>query len=193
MRWIVPLLIAIAPVQALQADSTDRLSYVLMTGAGNDSMMSGSVDDLNRAEALRAGHAPMLYVRQDGVAYVIRDPAILRRADAIVRPQHELARRQGDLGRQQGELGRRQGLLGAEQGRLAAMMVSARLRDTGDLGRQQGELGRRQAELGAQQAALGRQQEALGREQARLGELSKPQLRALIADAVRRGMAQRVD
>ena len=60
MRWIVPLLLAVAPVQAAGAQSnypaySDRLSYVLMTGSGTDSMMNGSTDDLSRAQAYRAG------------------------------------------------------------------------------------------------------------------------------------------
>ena len=192
MRWIVPLLLAIAPVQAAYADSADRLSYVLLTGDGSN-MMSSSSDDIRRARALQAGGAPLLFVRQNGVAYVIRNPAILGRANAIMAPQRELGRRQGALGEQQGELGRKQGALGAEQGRLGALMMNSTPRQMGELGRQQGELGRRQAALGEQQAILGRQQAALGRHQARLAEAAKPKLRALVADAIRRGLAQRVD
>lgn len=197
MRYIVPLLIAIAPAQALTAQSfntapADRMSYVLVTGNG-DSSMNGSTDDLRHARSLRAGNSDMLYLRQGGSAYVIRDAALIGRARAIVKPQQELGERQGALGRQQGELGRRQGELGREQGRLGALMADATARRMGELGRQQGELGRRQAALGKQQAALGSRQAELGREQARLAELTKPQFRALVADAIRRGLAERVD
>ena len=197
MRWILLLLIAIAPAQAAYAKtansaSADRLSYVLLTGDGTN-MMSGSTDDIRRARALQAGKAPLLFVRQDGVAYVIRDPAILRRAEAIMLPQREIGRRQGALGAQQGELGRRQGKLGAEQGRLARLMLDSPARQMGEFGRQQGELGRQQGELGRQQGILGQQQAALGRHQARLAQAAKPKLRALIADAIRRGVAQRVN
>ena len=202
MRWIVPLLIAIAPalapVQALHAETTihssssDRMSYVLITGDGNSSM-SGSTDDFRRAQSLRAGNAPLLYVRQDGAAYVIRDPAILARAKAIMAPQQELGRRQGELGRQQGDLGRRQGALGREQGRLGRLMADSTPRQMAELGKQQAALGRRQAELGSHQSALGARQAELGREQARLAELAKGQFRALVAEALRRGVAQRVD
>ena len=192
MRWIVPFLIAIVPAQAAYADSADRLSYVLMTGDGSN-MMSGSMDDIRSARSLQMGAAPMLYVRQDGVAYVIRDPVVLRRAEAIMAPQQELGRRQGELGAQQGELGRRQGELGREQGRLGAMMADARVREVAELGRQQGELGRRQGELGRQQGELGRQQGELGKLQARMAKLAQPKIRALVADAIRRGLAQRVN
>ncbi len=194
MRWIVPFLIAIAPAQAAYAESGDRFSYVLFSSGGNtSSMMNGDSDDWRRARDLRAGDAPMLYVRQDGVAYVIRDPVILARAEAIMAPQRELGRRQGILGAQQGELGRRQGELGREQGRLGAMMADARVRELGDLGRQQGELGRQQGELGRQQGELGRQQGALGKEQGRMAKLAQPKIRALVAEAIRRGVAQRVN
>lgn len=197
MRWIIPLLIAIAPAQAAAAKvantaSADRLSYVLLTGDGSN-MMSGSTDDIRRARGLQAGNAPLLFVRQDGVAYVIRDAAILRRAEAIMLPQRELGRRQGALGAQQGELGRKQGKLGAEQGRLGRLMLDSTPRQMGELGRQQGELGRQQGVLGEQQGILGRQQAALGRLQARLAQAAKPKLRALIADAIRRGVARRVN
>ena len=198
MRWIVPLLLAIAPAQSAMAhpmdgQNGDRMSYVLYSGGNGSSMSSGSSTDFRLAERYRAGNAPLLYVRQDGAAYVIRDPAILRRAEAIMAPQRELGRRQGALGQQQGELGRRQGALGREQGRLGRMMADARVREMGDIGRQQGELGRQQGELGRQQGALGRRQGELGREQARLARLAEPQFRALVAEAIQRGVAQRVD
>ena len=193
MRWMIPFLIAIAPVQALHADSADRMSYVLLTGKDGSAMMNGSTDDVRRARSLQAGDASLLFVRQGGVAYVIRDPALLRRAEAIMAPQRELGRRQGELGKQQGELGRRQGELGAEQGRLGAMMANARVSELGELGRKQDELGGRQGELGKQQGELGKRQGDLGREQARLAELAKPQFRALLDEAIRRGLARRVD
>ena len=193
MRWIVPLLIAIAPAQALHAQSADRLSYVLIADGQGSTMINGSMDDFRRAERYRAGNAPLLYVRQDGAAYVIRDAAILRRAEEIMRPQQELGKRQGALGDQQGELGRRQGQLGAQQGRLGALMANASAREMGELGRQQAALGRRQSELGEQQAALGARQAALGREQARLAALAQPKFRALVAEAIQRGVAQRVN
>jgi hypothetical protein len=198
MRWIVPLLIAVVPVQSASAETantthSDRLTYVLLTGGDGSAMMSGSSEDIRRARSLQAGNAPLLYVRQNGAAYVIRDPAILRRAETIMQPQRELGKRQGELGRQQGALGRQQGELGRQQGELGRQMADARVRELGELGRQMGELGRRQAALGEQQAVLGRQQAALGREQARLAELAQPKFRALVDEAIRRGLAQRLD
>ena len=194
MRWIVPLAFAIAPISALHAaHSADRLSYVLVTNQGHESSMSGSSDDLSRAEAFAAGGSDLLYVREDGAGYLIRDPSILREAEAIMRPQQELGRRQGELGRQQGELGSRQGALGAEQGRLGALQANSTPREMAALGSRQAELGSQQSALGAQQAALGQRQAELGREQARAAEVTQRQIHDLVERAIHRGLARRVD
>ena len=177
---------------AAHDDSADRLSYVFYADGSGNSMGSGSTDDWQRAKALRAGNEPFLYVRDDSGAYVIRDAATLARVKEIMAPQQALGRRQGALGKQQGELGRRQGALGAEQGRLARQMTDARVREMGELGRQQAALGSKQSELGAQQAALGAQQAELGRQQAEAARIAQPKFRALVADALRRGLAQRL-
>ena len=172
MRWIVPLLLAVAPAQSAVAEASDRISYVLFDGSGDRTMMSGSSDDVRLAERYRAGSSPLLYVRDGAAAYVIRDPALLRRVQAIMEPQRQLGERQGALGRQQGELGSRQAALGAEQGRLGALMASSAPR---------------------QMNSLAERQAALGREQARLAALARPQFRALVNEAIQRGLAQRVD
>lgn len=198
MRLIVPFLIAISPVPLAYAvpalaHPSDGLSYMLLSGDGHNTMINGSWDDYRFAERYRTGNAPLLFVRNQGATYIIRDPAYLRRAEAIVAPQQKLGEQQGALGRQQGDLGRKQGKLGQEQARLGRMMADTPPRQMGELGRQQGELGRQQSALGAQQAALGKQQAALGKEQARLAELAKPQFQALVSEAIQRGVAQRVD
>lgn len=198
MRLIVPLLIAITPAQALHAQtfsgsSSEGLSYVFYSNGAVSSTGSGDISDFKLAHSHRAGKAPLLYVRDNGASYIIRDPAFLRRAQAIMRPQQELGQRQGALGRQQGVLGKRQGALGAEQGRIGRLMADSTARRMGDLGVQMAALGRRQTELGEQQAALGRQQAELGRQQARLAEVAQPKLRALVNEAIQRGAAQRVN
>jgi bla regulator protein blaR1 len=186
---MVDATVAVAgPVQ-----SADHVSYVLFASNSDSISMSGSTDDIRRARALRNGHEAMLYFRQGSAAYVIRDPATLRQAKAIFKPQEDLGTRQGELGRRQGELGKKQGELGAEQGRLGTLQANSPPRQATELGRQQGELGRRQGELGAQQGELGRQQGELGREQARLGSIAQEKIKVLLADAIRRGLAHRVN
>lgn len=197
MRRTIPLLLALAAPLATSSAATaqpaDRFSYVLLDTGNNDNVMSGSSDDFRRAERYRAGRSPLLYVREDGRAYVIRDAALIQRAQRIVALQRELGDRQSKLGDQQGALGNRQAALGAEQGRLGAQMANTPVKYVASLASQQAELGRRQSELGAQQAALGARQAELGRQQARLAEQAKPQFRALVAEAVERGLAQKVD
>ena len=157
LRIAVAALSALAMSIPSTATAGDRTSYVLFSPGSESISMSGSTDDISRARAFRRGSEALLYVRENGAAYVIRDPATLAQAQELFRPEEELGARQGELGQRQGELGRRQGELGAQQG---------------ELGRQQGEL---------------------GREQARLAQIAQEKLQVLVAEAIRRGLAQRVD
>jgi hypothetical protein len=160
-----------ALAMASPAPTADHAYYVLFTPGSESVMMSGSTDDITRARALRHGNEAMLYARVNGVAYITRDPATLRAAAALFKPQSEMGAKQAELGSRQAELGSRQAALGAKQAAL----------------------GRQQDELGRQQDALGRQQDALGREQDRLGQIARAKFDALLSDAIRRGLAQRVN
>jgi hypothetical protein len=184
---------SIALPVAAGAIQSDGPSYVLLTPGSQSSTMSGSTDDLRRARALRVGREGLFYVRRNGAAYVIRDAATLRRAEAIFGPQQALGARQAELGSRQAALGSRQAALGAEQARLGARQAGAAPRQAAALAERQEALGRQQDALGRQQDALGRQQDALGREQDRLGREAQARLLALVAEAIRRGLAQRVD
>jgi hypothetical protein len=175
------------------AQPSDRTSYVLLSPGSTSSTMSGSTEDLQRARALRNGREGLLYVRQDGAAYVIRDAATLRRAEAIFAPQRAMGARQAELGSRQAALGSRQAALGAQQARIGSRQANARPRQQLVLGRQQAELGRQQDALGRQQDALGRQQSALGHEQSRLAREADAKFRDLLADALRNGVAQRIN
>ena len=183
------LSMAIAPA----AIATDSPSYVLFSPGTDSVSMSGSTDDIRRARQLRSGNEALLYVRQGGSAYVIRDPATLRQARAIFKPQETLGVRQAELGSRQAALGAEQAKLGARQAQLGLRQANATPREATELARQQGELGRQQGELGRRQGELGQQQGALGREQARLGAIARDQFAALLADAMRRGLAKRVN
>lgn len=167
-------------------------SYILMRAGENASlMMHGSTDDLRRARALRTGGEPLLYVRRDGKAYLIRDAATLRQADAIFAPQQALGRQQAALGSRQAGLGSRQAALGGRQAELSSRQVAAR-RPSADFSREQEELGRQQAALGEQQRALGEQQARLGEEQARLARAAQAKFRALVDASLRRGVAREI-
>ena len=184
------LIVPSAPASAFQSNG---LSYILFSQGSRSTSMSGSTADLDRARALRRGNEAMFYARQNGSAYIIRDPAFLARARAIFAPQEQMGARQAELGSRQAELGSRQAALGGQQARLGAQMANAAPRRSAELSRQQDELGRQQSALGRQQSVLGQRQAALGREQARLGREAQAAIRSLLADAIRRGIAQRVD
>ena len=203
MAALSGLAMACSPATA----AADHASYVLFNPGTDSVSMSGSTDDIARARELRKGRESLLYVRKDGVAYVIRDPATLRAAADIFKPQAELGARQAELGSRQAELGSRQAALGsqqaqlgAQQAKLGALQSDARPSEQAEygrqqdaLGRQQDALGRQQDQLGQQQNALGEQQNALGREQDRLGRIARDKFDALLSDAIRRGVAQRVN
>lgn len=167
-------------------------SYILMTaGERGSMMMHGSTSDLNRARELRNGTEPLLFILRDGKAYVVRDATLLRQAQAIFAPQRELGEKQAALGSRQAALGARQAELGQKQAELSSRRVAAR-GGSADYARQQGELGRQQGALGEQQGALGREQAKLGEQQARLGREAQARFRALVDDAMRRGLAREV-
>ena len=172
--------------------SSSDASYVLFDPGSGSTTMSGSTEDLRRARALRSGTQALLYVRHGRTAYVIRDAATLAQARAIFAPQQELGSRQAHLGSRQAALGSHQARIGALQARLGSRQAVASSRESEELGRQQDALGRQQDALGAQQEMLGRHQEALGREQERAARIAQRKLAALLADAIRRGVAQRV-
>lgn len=165
--------------------TSDGTAFVLLA-PGSQTVMNGSSEDVRRAKALRVDGERLLYVRQGGAAYVIRDAAVLRRAGSILKPQEALGARQAELGSRQAALGQRQAALGTEQARLGGRQADASPR-------QQAELSRQQTELSRQQSDLGNQQSALGSEQGRLAREAEAKFRALLADALQHGAAQRVD
>lgn len=184
---------AAGPAWAATIGAESEAHFVILSeGTGSESSFNSTSDDYRRAMALRTGSGGLLYVRENGAAYVIRDAATLRRVEAIMEPQRRLGDRQAALGRQQSALGEKQAALGEQQERIGAMMADARIREMPALGRQQEELGRGQAQLGEQQSALGVQQGALGEQQARLSKIAEANLSNLVRDAIQHGLAQRV-
>ncbi|MFC3713226.1 hypothetical protein ACFOMD_11620 [Sphingoaurantiacus capsulatus] len=175
----------VAPVAAHERDGD---SYILLGSERGATMMSGNTDDLKRARALRRGDEPLLYLTRDGKAYVVRDAATLAKASALFKPQAELGKREAALGARQAELGKRQAELGRRQAELSLKQVSSQGRSDA-FNREQEELGRQQGALGEQQGKLGDQQGRLGDEQGRLGREAHTKFRALVDDAVRRGLA----
>lgn len=128
------------------ASQRDRgLNYIIFLD-DDHTTMSGSTDDIQRARRHRRPGEPMLWFRNGGREYVVRDRRIVDDAIALWIPVNELGNQQGDLGSKQGELGAKQGEIGARQGQLGA--------EQGNVGARQGTLGARQATLAAREHRL---------------------------------------
>jgi hypothetical protein len=181
-------------------------SWMILFG-DDATVINGSVDDVERIQELRERpDQDLVWFRQSGREYLVRDPALVREAQAALAPQMELSARQAELGAQQGKLGARQGELGAQQGELGARqgrLAARRARDgSTDAGsesfeRRQAEIEREMERLGEQMEALGRQMDELGREMEALGrqieqagDEAERQLQALFARALEQRLAQ---
>jgi beta-lactamase regulating signal transducer with metallopeptidase domain len=158
-----------------KSDGAPHLTFVFFLD-DDQSTSSGSTADVERARRFRSGGGQLLWFRQDGREYIVRDPAVLREVQDIWRPVSELGAEQGKIGAQQGALGARQGDIGAKQGALGA--------EQGRLGARQGALGARQGMLAAreavgltnaQEAQIDREHEAIDKEMRDLDQ----QMRAL--------------
>ena len=143
---------ALAAARASDGWNDDDDAWMLLHDR-DSSTMNGSVEDIERVrERYQRGDEPLLWVRRDGKEWIVRDPALLRRAEELFAPMRELGAKQADLGAKQAELGARQANLGAKQA---------------ELGSQQAQLGSQQAALSAQMAQLSAQQAALSARMAR--------------------------
>ena len=183
-------------------------AYVLIDG--NEVTMAGRSDDIVTARKQQQGNAPVLWVRQDGQQYVVRDPDTLKRIKAAHAPMEALGAQQGKLGEAQGALGERQGDLGVKQGELGVKMsviateqAAAAMRGGEGrqveldrkmeaLAREQEALAKRQEALARQQEPLARQQEALARQQAAAVVRMQRDVDRLVGEAIRSGKAQRL-
>jgi bla regulator protein BlaR1 len=136
----------------------------------NTTSMSGKVSDIERARRHKQPNERIVWFRNGGQEYVIRDPATLKEIDTIWRPVNEIGDVQGKLGKQVGELGRRmgelgsqQGLLGTRQGTLATREATLAMRESSDSlsDAQRAKLARQRAELQQQARGLEKQMRAL--------------------------------
>jgi hypothetical protein len=186
--------------------------YAIIESGSNTSCSISDDDAWTRIRTLQdevesTGHEVMWF-SFDGKDYVVRDQAVIERAQGIMQPVNDLGRKQGQLGREQGELGRKQGELGRLEGRIGQLEGRfARLQATSgsesrseleDLRQQLDELradarelSERQRQLGAQQHELGARQRELGEQQRIASDKAMIKLRSLADDAIKAGKAER--
>lgn len=183
-------------------------AYVLIYD--DEVTMAGHSDDIRIARTLQQGKAPVLWLREDGKQYIVRDLPTLERLKAAHAPMQALGAQQGRLGEQQGALGERQGALGTKQGELGMKMATlatersaAAANGSGSreqeldrrmdaLAREQEVLAQQQEALARQQEPLARQQEALARRQQAAAAQAQRDVDRLVDDAIRSGKAQRL-
>ncbi|HEX6904786.1 MAG TPA: M56 family metallopeptidase [Thermoanaerobaculia bacterium] len=181
-------------------------SWIILKGE-NNTIMNGSTRDIEKVRQLRKGGEDIFWFRRDGKAYVVRDAATLAQVEKIWEPIGELGAKQGELGAQQGALGGKQGALGAKQGALGAQqgtLAAERVRrgseaDEREIEKRQREiekdmdqLSREMEDLGGEMEALGRQMEDLGRRMEAASAKAEKDMQALMAQAIRSGVAQEV-
>jgi beta-lactamase regulating signal transducer with metallopeptidase domain len=187
-------------------DNDNGDSWIVLKGE-NNTIMNGSTRDIEKVRRLRKNGEDIFWFRRDGKAYVVRDAATLAQVERIWEPIGELGAKQGELGAQQGALGGRQGALGAKQGVLGAKQgaLAAERARRGDEADER-EIRKRQREIEDEMDELSDQMEDLGREMEKLGERmedlgrqmeaasakAEKEMQALMAQAIRSGVAQEV-
>lgn len=179
-----------SPPAATAADAAEKpraqeeLPFVLFRD-DNNTMMSGSSGDVERARRHRRPGERLLWFRYGGQEYVVRDAGVLREVEELWEPVGRIGEEQGRIGAQQGEIGEaqgrigmRQGEIGARQGEIGARMgvVASRLarlttRESAGLSAsERREIDREREELEAESRRLGQEMEALGRQMREVAE-----------------------
>jgi beta-lactamase regulating signal transducer with metallopeptidase domain len=172
-------------------------SSVVVSGNGFSMNSDGESNFVNSLRHNLSGD--FIWFIRDGKAYVIRDPATIKRAMEFFAPAQELSRKEDELGKQQEALGEQQEALGKQQEALGEQMekvhvkipdmtaqlqkLEAELKKMSDGGTQedlgriqekigeiQDRIGELQSQAGDQQSQLGEKQGALGEQQGKLGE-----------------------
>ena len=162
-------------------------AYVLIDG--NEVTMAGRSDDIVTARKQQQGNAPVLWVRQDGQQYVVRDPDTLKRIKAAHAPMEALGAQQGKLGVQMSAIATEQAAAAMRGGEGRQVELDRKMEA---LAREQEALAKRQEALARQQEPLARQQEALARQQAAAVVRMQRDVDRLVGEAIRSGKAQRL-
>jgi uncharacterized protein involved in exopolysaccharide biosynthesis len=191
-----------------------ELNYIYFRD-GEHVSMAAATRDIERARKYRQGNEPLLWFRDGGQEFVLRDAALLKQFDVVWKPVEELGEaqgklggQQGELGKQMGELGAQQGLLGTRQGTLSVREATLSIRegsekltddDRAQLARQRRELRnqmraleRPMKELGERMNQLGREMDALGRKMDAASRKAETELRGMLRRAVTSGTAKPV-
>jgi hypothetical protein len=130
-----------------QREQKEReINYVLFLD-DHHTNMSGSMRDIETARRHKRNGERLLWFRQSGREYVVRDASVIDQVLNLWAPVNVIGDQQGKVGERQGELGARQGEIGERQGRVGA--------EQGEIGAKQGAIGDRQGRLAGREASAG--------------------------------------
>ncbi|MEA9554517.1 hypothetical protein VC273_00830 [Xanthomonas nasturtii] len=191
------------------SDHADQDAYVLIQDG--EALMHGSTEDLARARRLAGSTGALLWFRNGGKSYVVRDAATLQRIRVLYAPVSQLGEAQGALGERQGRLGEQQAALGMQMAAVAERDAAAAVAQTrASLARdtaaarpatsttQQANAARQRSTqqqieaLATQQQALAAQQADLATQQAAASARADGQARHAMREAIRNGLASPV-
>lgn len=210
------------PLPAAPPEDVDEAYVLVRPNDSSVSMSGSTRDLKRARSLAQGAKEPLLYLRRDEQEYLIRNPETVKAFEATLKPLEQLGAKQGELGAKQGELGGKMGELGGKMGELGARqgelglrhaelaLAQARQEQAGkespEIEREQQQLEREQEELSRQMDALGKQMDALSPHMDALGKLmeaegekmeaesreAEKKIRALLDDAVRKGVAEPV-
>lgn len=213
--------VASTPAPANPAPGQRDFSYAYVASGGSITM-SGDAKDVARARRFQQGSGPLLWFRDGGQDYIVRDPDTLAQLDAVWKPGRELDRAEDKLDRQHDDLDARHDKLEAKRDALSDRRDALADRDAeladrasedslgasarDELARKRRELRQQRdklegeihaleqpmAELRAQIDGLQRQLDALHAKQQAASAREDTEMRALLRRAITAGTAKPV-
>jgi len=153
-------------------------SYAYLANGGSITM-SGDAKDVARARTFKQGGGPLLWFREGGQEYIVRDPDTLAQLEAVWKPGRELDVAEAKLDRQHDSLDRKHDELDAKHDALESRRdaLSDRESKLADRESDDSVSPAARAELARQRRDLQQQQQALTGEMRAL-EQPKKELRA---------------
>jgi hypothetical protein len=166
------------------SDARDH-SYAYIASGGSITM-SGDVKDVARARSFKQGSGPLLWFREAGQEYIVRDPDTLAQLEAVWKPSRELDAAEAKLDRQHDGFEHKHDQLDARRDALESRRdaLADRESDLADRESDESVSSATRAELAKQRRELQQQRQALTGEMRAL-EPPMKELRAQM-DAIQR-------
>jgi beta-lactamase regulating signal transducer with metallopeptidase domain len=168
-------------------------------------VMNGNASDFRRAEAARAGGEELVWYRDGDKAWVLRDPAYIKRIHAAFQRSAVPADNQAVSADKQAELDRRQAVLNEQMAKLSERQAELAVKESDPTGptdraayaaghaaiaKEQAAVAQKMAEIGQARAAQGKVQAEWGRRQAEAARQASNEVNAILAEAIRNKAAQ---